>query len=223
MIYSTCTFNIHENEENVRWITEQTGATIVEIPTLPDWGITGSLLEGFDAPVCRFIPGLTRSEGLFVAVLRKPDGETSFQSKGLDSSLSRLTVLHSSVSPAWRTVVSGRHGGLPLQGVKEGRHGGLPQQGMKAGRHEALPSPAEPLSVDLDKGKYPMVQLPYATAIDYLRRQAIVLSADTPKGLVVVGYEGHPLGFVKNIGSRANNLYPQQWAIRSTHTPNEPR
>ena len=29
-----------------------------------------------------------------------------------------------------------------------------------------------------------------------------------------VTYKGAPLGFVKNIGNRANNLYPAEWRIR---------
>ena len=70
LIYSTCTFNIKENEENVRWIMETYDAEVLEIPTEPSWNITGSLLEGFDAPVYRFIPGITRGEGLFMAVLQ---------------------------------------------------------------------------------------------------------------------------------------------------------
>ncbi|MDR2473931.1 MAG: hypothetical protein LBD53_10325, partial [Tannerella sp.] len=33
-------------------------------------------------------------------------------------------------------------------------------------------------------------------------------------GYITVTYQGHPLGIVKNIGSRANNLYPIEWRIR---------
>ena len=32
---------------------------------------------------------------------------------------------------------------------------------------------------------------------------------------------GHPLGQMKNIGTRANNLYPKEWRIRTTHIPND--
>ena len=74
LIYSTCTYNIKENEENVRWILETYDAEALTIPTDPSWNITGSLLPGFDAPVYRFIPGITRSEGLFMCVLRKFGG-----------------------------------------------------------------------------------------------------------------------------------------------------
>ena len=32
---------------------------------------------------------------------------------------------------------------------------------------------------------------------------------------------GQTLGQVKNIGNRANNLYPKPWRIKTTHIPNE--
>ena len=195
MIYSTCTYNTKENEENVRWICEQTGADIIAMPTEEEWGITGSLLAGFDAPVYRFIPGLTRSEGLFMAVLRKGDDDGKTTSSRQRSSGQRFQALQ------------------PLSNDSSGR------------RFQALhskdnnPQPSEALSVTLDRNKYPIVELPYPTAIAYLRREAITLPSDTPKGHVIVAFDGHPLGFVKNIGTRANNLYPREWAIRSSHVP----
>ena len=75
LIYSTCTFNTKENEENVRWILDTYEAEALEIPIEPEWNITGSLVSGFDAPVYRFIPGITRGEGLFLCALRKQSGE----------------------------------------------------------------------------------------------------------------------------------------------------
>ena len=180
MIYSTCTFNTKENEENVKWILENFDAELIAVPTLPDWGICGSLLEGFDAPVYRFIPGLTRSEGLFVAVLRKKGDEEdrggTKKTKAITTALARLNKMES--SPC-----------------------------------------AEALSTTFDPSRHTVVELDYNTAIAYLRREAIVLPPDTPRGIVVVTYQGHPLGIAKNIGSRANNLYPREWAIKSTYSP----
>ena len=71
LVYSTCTFNTRENEENVKWILENFDAEILPVETQREWNITGSLLPGFAAPVCRFIPGRTRGEGLFMAAIRK--------------------------------------------------------------------------------------------------------------------------------------------------------
>ena len=62
-----------------------------------------------------------------------------------------------------------------------------------------------------------MAELPQSEAIIYLRREAIQLDAGQPKGFTLVTYKGHPLGFVKNIGNRANNLYPQEWRIKSSY------
>ena len=61
--------------------------------------------------------------------------------------------------------------------------------------------------------------LDYTTAIAFLRGEALQLPPEAPRGLLNVGFMGQPLGMVKNIGTRANNLYPKEWRIRSTHTP----
>jgi len=45
-----------------------------------------------------------------------------------------------------------------------------------------------------------------------LHRDTLVLES-APLGLLVVKYQGHPLGYVKNLGSRCNNLYPKNRRI----------
>lgn len=166
-IYSTCTYNIKENEENIRWMMEELDAEVLPVETKEEWGITGSLLEGFTEPVWRFIPGFTKGEGLFMAVMRKrgETGKSMFNSRCLKS----LNVL---MSPLAETTA-----------VAE---------------------------ADVD----------YATAIAFLRGEALQLP-DMPRGIVQVTFMGQPLGFVKNIGNRANNLYPKEWRIKSTHIPKE--
>ena len=157
LIYSTCTFNIKENEENVRWIIDTYDAEPIMIPTEPEWNITGSLLEGFDVPVYRFIPGITRSEGLFVCALVK---------RGVRS-----------VECGVRNV-------------------------LRQNQHLKVISLLNPHST-LHETK---VDLPYQDALRYLRGEALILPPDTPRGIVTVTYKGVPLGPVKNIGNRANNL-----------------
>ena len=49
-----------------------------------------------------------------------------------------------------------------------------------------------------------------------------MLPPDTPRGIIDVSYRGHVLGHVKNIGNRANNLYPKEWRIKSTYVPDTP-
>ena len=172
LVYSTCTFNTKENEENVRWMMDELGAQVLPVETSPEWHITGSLLECFNEPVYRFIPGITRSEGLFMCVLRKGD---------------------------------------------------IPNEKLEM-RNEKCKCINEICHADM-KGAQPYsssrVDLSYAQAMAYLRREALVLPADTPRGMVEVCFIGQPLGLVKNIGSRANNLYPKEWKIKTTHIPAE--
>ena len=66
-----------------------------------------------------------------------------------------------------------------------------------------------------------MAEVNYQQAMQYLRHEAITLPADTPRGIVLICFQYAPLGFAKNIGNRANNLYPQEWKIKSSHVPTE--
>ena len=76
------------------------------------------------------------------------------------------------------------------------------------------PSQSLALSNNLNREAFPTAEVDEQQAIAYLRTEALQLPADTPKGYVLITYQGHPLGFVKNIGNRANNLYPAEWRIR---------
>ena len=77
------------------------------------------------------------------------------------------------------------------------------------------------MSTALADEVFPKVELTYEQAIAYLRKEGLNLDADVPRGYVLVTYQQVPLGFVKNIGNRANNLYPQEWRIRSGYLPEE--
>ena len=207
LIYSTCTYNIKENEENVRWILETYDAEALTIPTDPSWNITGSLLPGFNAPVYRFIPGITRSEGLFMCVLRKRGKWKVERGKRIVLPQNLFLNVISS-PPKFFAEQSGK-------AERGGARGGLNQR-------QTIPSFRPPLTPPNLGGEAPRVDLSYQDALSYLRGEALVLPPDTPRGIVTVTYRGVPLGSAKNIGNRANNLYPKPWRIKTTHLPSEP-
>ena len=210
LIYSTCTYNIKENEENVRWILETYDAEALTIPTDPSWNITGSLLPGFDAPVYRFIPGITRSEGLFLCALRKR-GKWK-EERGKRIALPQESGLNVISSPP---KLGGARGGL-------NKSLAIPSFLRPFGSKRPSAEHRPPLTPPNLGGETPRVDLPYEEALRYLRGEALVLPPDTPRGIVTVTYKGIPLGPVKNIGNRANNLYPKPWRIKTTHLPSEP-
>lgn len=204
LIYSTCTFNAHEDEENIAWILNEYDAELLSVPTEEAWNITGSLIDnplkdGREFPVYRFIPGKTRGEGIFMAIIRKHGENKTF--------INKTTIdVDKAITEARKRLRILSHG------VKDG---------MQKGKN-VIPDHTLALSFSTDKSAYPNVEVDYQTAIAYLRHEAIVLSSDTPRGIILLTYKGYPIGFAKNLGNRANNLYPQEWRIKSTHIPDEP-
>lgn len=65
LIYSTCTYNTKENEENIRWIRDEFGAEVLPLEISTDWNITGNLLSGEDFPAYRFLPHRTKGKDSF--------------------------------------------------------------------------------------------------------------------------------------------------------------
>ena len=243
LVYSTCTFNAHENEENVEWIAQNLGADFVEIEIKEQWNITGSLVN--NRPVYRFIPGLTSGEGLFMAVLRKHGDSANVISEACASATKEtarkrhkgkerqatpsadiaktatwlqgdFTIIEEKGSiraiPTWWTSVYNRiksslyviHAGITIGNIK--------------GR-DVIPDTSLALSTSLNTAAFPSAELSYTDALNYLRKEAITINSNVPTGLVIVTYRNQPLGFVKNIGNRANNLYPQEWKIKTSHLP----
>ncbi len=248
MVYSTCTLNTREDEENVAWICSELGAEVLPVDVKDDWHICGSLLDGFQAPVYRFIPGTTRGEGLFMVALRKPaDGEGEADES--DSRMRRKAKKDTAQNSRNNKKGAGGETLKAMSGWLSGseeydiiNHGdsivAIPKAmkdifdaasslrivhaGVTLGEvkgKDIIPHQSLALSSALSQDAFPTVALDYRQAVDYLRKEAIGLPEGTPRGFVLVTFRGIPLGFMKNIGNRANNLYPQEWKIKTTHLP----
>lgn len=232
LIYSTCTFNTLEDEQNIRYVCQHLGGEVVAITTPQEWNITGSLLEGFAQPVYRFLPHLTRGEGFFLALIRKT---APAQSAPINNSATRikgksgLKPSKSKLSKSIRSLL------LPTGDFLLMPHGdeewaipaafaphiealcrtlyplsaGIALHTLK-GRKQ-LPHQALALSRLLNTEAFPTVELTKDEAIQYLHYMPLKISA--PRGFVLLTHEGLGLGFCNNIGSRANNLYPKEWRI----------
>ena len=225
LVYSTCTYNRQEDEENVDFICSE-------------WQME-KLSER------HFIPGETRSEGLYMAALRQTGSGASQQTtismlnssatkkdkklkrrgkasaeqavKGAkemsgwikgneDFSITTLGQRFVAVRKQWRNVYD-----TALEKLRV-MHAGI-ELGEPKGK-DIIPSECLALSTAFNPEAFATAELDRDTAIAYLRREPIQLPPDTPRGFVAVGYQGLNLGFVKNLGNRTNNLFPQEWRIR---------
>lgn len=242
-IYSTCTFNHSENEENLAYIVEELGGVAVDARQFVTAGAARMIAGAIDSPypAMRFIPGRTEGEGLFMAVVRKPAEDVPEMATGIRKEPVRTksgqgaksVPVPQEIKPwinarGYALVAEGeRITALPdawlqlIAGIRKKLnviYAGT-EVAVTKGR-EYIPSQALALSGIADWGVFPKVEVDYATAMQYLGRQAVTLDG-APKGIVLLTYRSRPLGFVKNLGNRANNFYPQAWAIRSTHLPDK--
>ncbi len=247
LIYSTCTFNIREDEENVAWIASELGADILPVALHDGWNIAGNMLQGADFPVYHFLPGRTRGEGFFMAVLRKR-GDDAVVGTGKSTASRSKNRRNAPTNPllekSIRTVsawINGRDD-MELMAVGEGitafatpyiymlrsmtslgfriLHAGVPLAMIKG--KDLVPQHALAMSTALNATAFVSVALDYRQAVAYLQGSVMQLPQSAPRGFVLLTYRGMPLGFAKNLGTRANNLYPQEWRIRSSFVPDCP-
>lgn len=216
LVYSTCTFNPAENEENVAWVCRELGAEIV--PLQPPNGVGITEHEG----ALKFLPHRTIGEGFFLALLRKTAPQATLRLRKVEKCVAlprgwlqeerhfagllqkdgTLCALRATLLPAATAIRAATHS------IATGVETAIPK-----GR-EWRPAHALALCTSLNPDAFPRAELSRTDALQYLSRQAVTLSPSVPRGHVIACYDGRPLGYLNNLGTRANNLYPAEWRIR---------
>lgn len=223
LIYSTCTYNPSEDEDNALFIRDTLGADVLKVDIDPAWNITLSARAGY-----HFYPHKTRGEGFYLCVLRKREAPfTPFRAKAEKTrgskTVDELGELQSWLQhpERWSIRQSDRFTEAYPTRHKElidwlSTHFTCVSTGFGIGelrgKHVA---PQHSLSMlkDFRKEAFPQVELSLEMALAFLRSEALILP-DQPSGYLLMTYQGVPLGFVKNIGNHSNNLYPNEWRIR---------
>ena len=233
LVYSTCTYNQEENEYMVERICRELGAELVPVEVLQEWNVASDT-TGRGLPVAHFFPHRVKGEGLFLALLRKTAeavGPRGGKKRKGERGVRRQQQVQNGAKVApwlssnedYRIV---RPDAEHLLAVRECIADDVQQvcaavRALTAGvllaeekGRKLIPQHALALSLALNPGAFPDVALDKEQALAYLRREVLSLEPDIPRGYVLATYEGHPLGFLNNLGSRANNMYPPEWRIR---------
>lgn len=246
LVYSTCTFNTAEDEDNIRYIIEELGATPLStgLENMP--GVSPGYFDGGQKsfPCAHFYPGIARGEGLFIAALRK-DGDGAPAAQGSNTRRSKASGRKPSgkTQPVpeavrrmvrgdmvWNTDVAGTITATPpavAAMVARLADAGLRvilggvEVGTIKGR-DVIPAHALAMSQVVDTDAFAKVSVDWRDAVSYLQRNAPILPEDTPRGIVLLTYQDRPLGFAKNLGNRANTLLPANRRIISPHVPDAP-
>lgn len=223
MIYSTCTFNHYEDEENARWIAEQLGADLLQVKYDTAWGITETH-AGY-----HFYPHKMQGEGFYICALRKYKRNVNLfhirqdKKKNATEKVEMESSVHAWLQEPEKWAIRQADRFLTAYPIKyKDIVDYLGSQflcvctgfGLGEFRGKGL-TPQHSLSMAkaMNKDAFPHVELTLEHALCYLRTEALALSG-LPLGYILVTYQHVPLGFVKNVGNRSNNLYPYEWRIR---------
>jgi 16S rRNA C967 or C1407 C5-methylase (RsmB/RsmF family) len=221
LIYSTCTWEPGENEDQLARLVA-TGAVAVEVAMDERWGVVRTEREG--AIGYRCYPHRVRGEGFFLGVVRKPGerrpslhrpacglvgkrGDVEAVQAWLQEAACLMEhggVLHA-IHPAWHGAML--HGLAALRIVAPG----IPVAEPKGNGWR--PHAALALNRILQRGAFPEVEMDHRTAIAYLRGGS--LPAAGAAGHALAMYRGHPLGWLQGAGTRWNNRWPVPWRIRA--------
>lgn len=231
MLYSTCTFSVEEDEENVAYVLEefpQMQLCCLDLDKVP--GACG----GFGLSGCmRLFPHRLKGEGHFLALMRKKGGDDGGKKilppmdpgtagkrvravekeKELDAFLRQSgtewdygrIVIHQDNA---YYLPEGLAWNLPLRFLRTGLFLGE----LKKGRFE----PSQALAMSMKAGQFPnTVSFPGGDSrvLRYLKGETISLEGDEGpvKGWCLAAMEGFPLGWAKGTGMSLKNKYYPGW------------
>lgn len=222
LIYSTCTYEATENDNQIEHLITHFGMK-VETPAPP----SGIKLTKFG---WQAFPHRVKSEGFYCCLLKKagelnveptnpPSKFTSkksvfpsFEKWLIDETLFEITqqqdfIYANSKEVKELTEQLSRTNYIRMSGILLGEIKGK----------DFIPSAELALSLPLNRN-LPTVDLSEQESINYLCGEPLQAQSDA-LGWHLVTFKNRPLGWAKKIASRWNNYYPKEWRIQNKPKP----
>lgn len=226
LMYSTCTYNKEENEQNAEWLSQHGFANIAL--TLPEsWGVVEKNRDSVVGYQC--YPHRVKGEGFFLSVFKKKQRSSpemavprnfrslkpvrNWQIKPLQAFLKQPDAFSFYVKPNETVIAIPETLSSDLRILDAALHHkgfGLEMGTFKG--NDFIPSHALALSTAIAEN-LPAVDLNKEEAMRFFKKENLVLN-DSVKGWLLARYEGLNLGWLKGVGNRVNNYLPKEWRIR---------
>lgn len=225
LIYSTCTFNELENEENLRWLNERHDVEFVTLDTSAWLGIETAgfgQITGY-----RFSPPRVRGEGFFISMMKKKSKPSSKSARrykpftivsgrhlDLIQDWLRMPAAHTAIRHEDSLLIIPDiaidllpHVKAELRLVSAGTTVATVKQNKEIPHHELA------MSCHIKQETFPVWHIGTQDALRYLRKETLEV-AGKASGLTLMVFEAWPLGWANVLPTRMNNLYPISWRIR---------
>ena len=229
MLYSTCTFNRSEDENILERAMELYGEgfeAVDEISVGENWGVVVGQVGAFRT--YRFFPHKLSGEGMFMAVVRKAGvASKRRQLKSRRQIIAAVDKRSAEELGRWVREPEGMKffaAGDMLYGCRKEHYGDIEAlsgvlsviySGVAMGqifKNKLKPDGALALYVGLNRDAVECREVGEEDVLKFLRKQDI--SAENfAEGINLVLHNGQALGFVKRIGARVNNMYPNSLRI----------
>ncbi|MGL4632157.1 MAG: methyltransferase RsmF C-terminal domain-like protein, partial [Leadbetterella sp.] len=222
LLYSTCTYNSQENDENVDWLKRVFNFEKVELNTPKEWNIENTK-NGY-----QFLPHKIKGEGFYLSALRQMGRESHYPKARIQ--LMRLNRNQIEVVKPWISETVWES--LEFYSKPDGGVVGIPVNLLPdfGTLHKGLLKRSNGMEIGVLKGKDLIPSHSFAfsswihsdvtktevskeTALHFLKKENIELP-DAKNGWHLITYKNLGLGFGKKIDQRFNNYLPTEWRIR---------
>ncbi len=224
LLYSTCTYNEAENEQNATWLAETQKLDHLEVALPAEWGVVSR------NPGYQCYPHRLRGEGFYFAAFRQSRGlpfrgkTGRYMSKLSDLKKREEAALADWVRNAEQLFFLQRPDGTVLFAPNELWNDlmlldtALPQgvwlrQAGEFKGKDFIPAHSLAMSTVVSPD-LAAAELDREMSLRFLKKENIELPNDAPKGWLLAQHLGLNLGWMKNLGNRVNNYLPKDWRIR---------
>lgn len=222
LVYMTCSFSRDENEDIVDYLLSHFELETCPIKLHDEWGVVETESDKHRGFGYRFFPHLLKGEGFFLACFRKKDGEEKKALHPIRIKPTPLPLSEYFQSPKQITTITLKDQTIAVpENLLADYHylqGKIKwiKKGIMLGKwinKELIPDHELAMCNNLNQ-QIQQISLTLDQAILYLKREPF-LPETTSKGWTLVTYKSIPLGWIKHLGNRINNYYPQNYRILS--------
>jgi 16S rRNA C967 or C1407 C5-methylase (RsmB/RsmF family)/NOL1/NOP2/fmu family ribosome biogenesis protein len=236
LVYATCTYNPMENLEQIKKLVNELEAQ----PCQQSYNIPSEIRQSTyqGVQMFQFLPHKVDGEGLFISVVRKKidhESKEVFYSSKKNTSNKKSAMGHQSIDGHNKFLIEFKNKASSIQhqlilygNTWYAQHhsvvelinkiknlkiirAGLPLGEIKG--KDFIPEHALALQLNSDWNIFPTRELTYEEAIQFLSKENI--EAKNNQGWTLVTYQKVGLGYIKELGNRTNNYYPNEWRIRT--------
>jgi NOL1/NOP2/fmu family ribosome biogenesis protein len=226
LIYSTCTFNEKENDQNIQFFCSEFALEVTSLAKLPSEAIVKTEV-GY-----QFFPNMTKGEGFYISFMTKTEPSKEYRIKNsVSKDIKPIHPTSNKILTSVLTIKSTSKTSLDYYEYAEMIHlfptlffshlsaiqqrCRIVQFGTKVGKiikNKLQPEHDSITSTALDLSSFPVVEISYENAVSFLKKETFHID-NLPLGWVILSYETVYLGWIKSVGNRFNNYYPNELKI----------